>query len=92
MEPLKRKWLLFAVAGLLLIGAGLSMSIDAAILRYNQLDTIYWMMYGTFGLVIFNSGICLFGQAVIYKVKLDDKKVRNGGELQTKDSNRSYKQ
>lgn len=73
MKDLKRKWLLYAVAGLLLIGAGLSLTIDAALMRLKEPNTHYWFYYGTFGLVVFNSGVCFFGQAVIYKVKLANK-------------------
>jgi hypothetical protein len=70
MQSLKRRWLIFAISGLLFIGAGLSVSIDAAIARSTGIDTFQWILYGTLGLIIFNSGICLFGQAVIFKVQL----------------------
>lgn len=58
----KTKWLLFSSSGLMLVGLGLSMAIDAGFKKYNGES---WFLYGTFALIIFNSGISLFGQAVI---------------------------
>jgi hypothetical protein len=73
MQTLKRRWLVFSISGLLLLGAGLSMSIHAAMVRSNTISSYQWIVLGTLGLIIFNSGICLFGQAIICKVRLDDK-------------------
>ena len=70
MKPLKQKWLVYSVAGLLLIGAGLSVSIDAAFLKAEMDGTYMWIYQGTLGLVLFNAGISLFGQAIIYRIKL----------------------
>lgn len=73
MQKTKSKWLIFAVSGLLLIGAGLSICIDAAFLRFKEASSYFWILNGTIGLILFNSGICLFGQAVIFKVQMEDK-------------------
>jgi hypothetical protein len=56
----KKRWIL-APLGLVLIGAGLSMAIDAGFRKWNHED---WFLYGTSALVVFNSGICIFGRAV----------------------------
>lgn len=61
-----KNWLWQAPVGLVLIGAGLSMAIDAGINKANQQA---WFWYGTFALIIFNSGICVFGDAVVKRVK-----------------------
>ena len=45
-----------AVGGLLLTGAGLSMALDAAIVRAKGGK---WFWYGTLALVIFQAGLCL---------------------------------
>lgn len=52
----KIKWLLQSTLGLLLIGAGLSMTIDAGFEKYTNHP---WVLYGTLALVVFNSGICI---------------------------------
>ena len=57
----KTKWLLFSISGLLLTGLGLSLAIDAGIDKSNDLA---WVMKGTIALIIFNSGLSLFGRAV----------------------------
>ena len=66
MTP-KIKWLLYAVSGLLLFGFGLSLLGEAIILKYNA--SSYWVPAGTLALVVTKSGLCLFGQAIIVKVK-----------------------
>jgi hypothetical protein len=71
MQPIKQKWLFFTILGLILIGAGLSLAIDAGLYRIQNPEGWSWIYYGTFALVVFNSGICCFGQGVIYKVKLE---------------------
>ena len=63
----KKKWMLYAVSGLVLFGFGLSLLGEAILLKCNQSD--YWKAGGTLALVVTNSGLCLFGQAIIVKVK-----------------------
>ncbi len=50
-----------AVGGLVLTGAGLSMSIDAGIKRTKGSK---WFLYGTIALVVFNAGLCLVAGSV----------------------------
>ena len=64
----KAKWLTYAVSGLLCTGAGLSMAIDAGIAKS---DGHPWILYGTLSLVVFNLGLCLVGQSVYHKCKMD---------------------
>lgn len=66
-----KNWLWQAPVGFVLIGAGLSMAIDAGINKANQQA---WFWYGTFALIIFNSGICVFGDAVVKRVKNEIKR------------------
>ncbi|NOS56804.1 MAG: hypothetical protein HOP37_11185 [Cyclobacteriaceae bacterium] len=54
--------MLYASSGLMLVGLGLSMAIDAGFKRYGGEP---WFFYGAIALIVFNSGISLFGQAVI---------------------------
>lgn len=55
-----------APLALVLMGTGLSMAIDAGSVKANGGN---WFWYGTISLIVFNSGICIFGTAVIEKVK-----------------------
>ena len=66
MTP-KIKWLIYAVSGLLFFGFGLSLLGEAILLKYNHSE--YWIAGGTLALVVTNTGLCLFGQAIIIKVK-----------------------
>ncbi len=52
----KTKWILQASIGLLLTGCGLSLAIDAGINKYQGGE---WFYYGTFALIIFQSGLCV---------------------------------
>lgn len=70
MDKHKKLWLLMAPSGLVIIGAGLSMAIDAGFCKMNNES---WIGYGTVALIVFNTGICIFGRAVaemvFYKMK-----------------------
>lgn len=59
----------YSITGLLLFGFGLSLLGESIILKYTQHQ--YWAIAGTIALVITNSGLCLFGQAIIEKGKED---------------------
>ncbi|MCZ4409627.1 hypothetical protein O3Q51_12465 [Cryomorphaceae bacterium 1068] len=69
-----KRWLTFAPIGLILIGSGLSMAIDAGFYRMNGAATIKWVLYGTCALIVFNAGLSFFGQAIIEKIKHDQSK------------------
>lgn len=57
------RWVL-APLGLLLVGAGLSVSIDAGLRRAAGAPRRRWVAQGTVGLVTLNSGLSVFGDAV----------------------------
>lgn len=61
-----KRWVIQAPVGLILIGAGLSMAIDAGNVKAAGGN---WFLYGTSALVVFNSGICLVIDAAIRKIK-----------------------
>jgi hypothetical protein len=65
-KKIMKKYLIYASAGLVLIGAGLSMAIDAGFARASGDD---WVIYGTAALIVFNSGICIFGRAVVEQIR-----------------------
>ncbi len=53
-----------APVGLVLVAGGLSVSIDAAVRRAGGAPLRRWVGQGTVGLVVFNSGLSVFGDAV----------------------------
>jgi hypothetical protein len=55
-----------APIGLIFIGAGLSMAIEAGNLKANHHE---WFWLGTFSLIIFNSGLCIFGDAIVKRIR-----------------------
>ena len=55
---------IFAPLGLALIGFGVSVTAHAAELRIAKAPFWTWFWRGTLGLVILNSGVAFFGEAV----------------------------
>ena len=66
-----RRWIIQAPLGLVLIGMGLSFAIEVGFLKHNGTDTWTWVGLGTVALVILNSGISLFGDAVLQRVRYE---------------------
>lgn len=64
----KSKWLIFAPAGLLVIGAGASMVHWAGSLKDRKVPALQWLAAGTAALAVLNVGISLFGQGVVESV------------------------
>jgi hypothetical protein len=73
-KELRKKWLVYAVSGILLMGFGLSVLGESSLSKFNGEPLIYWFFMGTGGLVLFFSGLSIFGQAVVYKGFLDKEK------------------
>ncbi len=69
-RQLRKRWLVFAVLGLVLFGFGLSLVGDAILVRAQGAAFRWWFAYGTLALVVTNSGLCVFGQAVVYRIQL----------------------
>jgi len=72
MEEHFETWSRFSVPGLILTGLGLSLIGQATIHKGKGRR---WFLQGTLGLVVFNAGLALFGEAVkaraLYEVELD---------------------
>jgi hypothetical protein len=62
----KTLWLVYAVLGLVLIGAGVSI-VGEAVIRKAAAES--WFVMGTAGLVVLNAGVSVFGQAVVYRIQ-----------------------
>ena len=73
-KSLKRKWLKFAVGGILLMGFGLSLLGEAGILKMSGSAFVNWFGLGTLALAVFFAGLSLFGQAVVFKSQIDNSK------------------
>lgn len=63
----QKKWRIKAPLGLLLIGFGSCLVAEAAILKYSGADWLSWVLYGTLALIVLNSGLCIFGDAVKHR-------------------------
>jgi len=61
----KYKKLILPGFSLALVGMGLSISIEAGFRKWNENPTWEWVCMGTVGLLILNTGLSLFGEAII---------------------------
>ncbi|WP_207218292.1 hypothetical protein [Hymenobacter persicinus] len=64
----KKKWLVFAPSGLMVIGLGTCLVQWASQLKVKNAPTGEWVAAGTAALVVFNAGVSLFGRGVVEKV------------------------
>jgi hypothetical protein len=62
-----RRSLFMAPLGLVLIGLGICLVAEGAVQKYNGADTWQWVLFGTFALVVLNSGVSIFGGAVVHR-------------------------
>lgn len=74
----KSKWLLFAPAGLVVIGAGASMVHWAGSLKDRRAPAPQWLAAGTGALIVLNAGVSLFGRGVVEKVLHEVQKKKDG--------------
>lgn len=76
-SSLKKKWLIYAVSGLLLMGFGLSLLGESIILKGRENEFWHWFGLGTLALAVTFAGLSLFGQATVFKSQLDHSKKRD---------------
>ena len=72
----KKQWKLQAVSGLVLVGFGATLIAEAAIIKAGDAETWKWVVAGTVALCVFNSGLCLFGNGILHRVRYE----KLGGE------------
>lgn len=70
----RREWLIKAPLGLALIGLGVSLTGESAILKGQRQPGVRWFWLGTLGLVVLNSGVSLFGDAVKARALLESRR------------------
>ncbi|MEM6725155.1 MAG: hypothetical protein AAF598_14040 [Bacteroidota bacterium] len=73
-NPHFRKWLIQAPLGLVIIGLGACLIAEAAMIKYSGSTTLDWILAGTGALVVFNSGICVFGGAILHRFRYETDK------------------
>ncbi|HBP45092.1 MAG TPA: hypothetical protein DD635_04270 [Flavobacteriales bacterium] len=64
-------WFRSGAIGCSLLGAGLSVTLDALACRLNDASWWVWVTEGMVGLVVFMSGLAFFGDAIRYRVHMD---------------------
>lgn len=69
-NPSHKRWLILAISGLLLTGFGLSLLGEAIIAKAQNESFYSWGSWGTAALLCFNTGLSLFGGAVIERYRL----------------------
>ena len=71
IEMARKRWFSHGATGFLLIGAGVSVTLDAAMRRITEDHWETWVGEGTLGLVLLMAGMAYFGSAVRYLVHMD---------------------
>ena len=74
MDEAFYKWLFESIAGLILIGLGLSLFGQSVIYKSRGESLKKWFWWGTLSLVIINFGICVFGDAVKSRIQFESLK------------------
>jgi len=62
-----RNWLIKAPVGLSLIGFGACLVAEAAMQKYEGVDTWQWVVFGTLALIVLNAGVSFVGGAAIHR-------------------------
>lgn len=62
-----RRWRWLAPAGLLTIGAGLSVVGQATLLKTRNAPTRRWVLWGTTGLALTNAGLSMLGDSIKHR-------------------------
>ena len=68
-----RNWLIQAPLGLVLVGFGVCLIAESAILKYSGVTTWKWVIAGTVSLCVFNAGLCVFGNSILEKTRFERK-------------------
>ncbi|MGD1846627.1 MAG: hypothetical protein ACFB10_14665 [Salibacteraceae bacterium] len=76
----RKRWLTFAIGGLLCFGFGLSLLGEAILQRVTGASFWTWTTWGTAALIVTNSGLCLFGQAIVERGRITERARRTRTE------------
>jgi hypothetical protein len=70
-----KKWLIRAPLGLVIIGFGACLIAEAAIYKSSGASTWQWLAYGTIALIVFNSGLSIFGDAILQRMRYEQREL-----------------
>jgi hypothetical protein len=73
MDQHYQEWNESAPRGLLLIGFGVSLVAHAAGLKQSRKPAWQWILLGTLGLIVLNSGVAVFGESVKHRALYEQK-------------------
>lgn len=63
-----------APTGLVLVGLGACLIAEAAMLKYGGTATWRWVAAGTIALAVFNTGLCIFGDSILHRMRYEQRK------------------
>lgn len=66
-----RNWLFQAPVGLVILGFGICLIAESAMLKAGGAAWTQWVPAGTVSLVVFNSGLCIFGNSILERVRYE---------------------
>ncbi|WP_138476286.1 hypothetical protein [Dyadobacter bucti] len=67
----RTKWMILAPCGLLMFSFGLTVLSEAAHQRRTGVPTQVWVVLGLYSLVLINTGLILFGEALRFRILLN---------------------
>jgi hypothetical protein len=69
-----KNWLIQAPLGLVLFGFGICLVAESAFLKFSEsVPTWKWVSAGTVSLCVLNAGLCVFGNAILERVRYENK-------------------
>lgn len=60
-----------APLGLVILGFGVCLVAESAILKAAGASCMQWVPAGTISLCVFNSGVCIFGNSILERVRYE---------------------
>jgi len=73
MDKHFKNWLIQAPLGLVIIGFGACLIAESAVLKAAGGETWRWIAAGTVSLCVFNTGLCIFGNSILERVRYERK-------------------
>ncbi len=68
----RKKWLIQAPIGLILTSAGLCMTIESGIWKFQGADAMQWILAGTISLIVMNAGLCILIDSLRFRIKYEN--------------------
>lgn len=77
MDKHFKNWRIQAPMGLVIIGFGVCLIAESAMLKAAGGDAWRWIAAGTVSLGVFNTGLCIFGNSILERVRYERKSALN---------------